>query len=79
MSWRDSAACKGVEVQVFIPNTVNGKLGRNTYAKARAFCDVCSVKKQCLMYALDEDIEFGMYGGTVPKERRILKNRQVAV
>ena len=79
MSWRDSAACKGVEVQVFIPNTKNGKLGRNTYTKARTFCDVCSVQKQCLMYALDEDIEFGMYGGTVPKERRILKNRQVAV
>lgn len=71
--WRDKAVCKGIDPNVFIPNEGRGLNGRTTYTRARAFCAVCPVRIECLMYALTANIEFGMYGGTTPRERRRMK------
>lgn len=74
-AWREHAACKGVDPNVFVPNEGRGMTGRNTYSVARDFCNRCSVVNECLMFALVENMEFGMFGGTTPRERRGLKHK----
>lgn len=77
LAWRDSAACKGIDPNVFVPNEGRGGLtGRSTYAVARTFCAQCTVVQECLMFAVEENMEFGMFGGMTPRERRVIK-RQV--
>ena len=41
-------------------------------AKAKAICDTCPVAKECLDFALSEDIEFGIFGGATPQERKAM-------
>jgi WhiB family redox-sensing transcriptional regulator len=74
-SWREKASCKGIDPNVFVPNENNGLTGRTTYATARDFCKRCIVVEECLMFALKENMEFGMFGGTTPRERRTLKKQ----
>lgn len=63
-SWRDSAKCKGVDVNVFYP--VQG--GNGTIAKL--ICYGCSVRKQCAEFAINNSMRDGIYGGLTEKERR---------
>jgi WhiB family redox-sensing transcriptional regulator len=39
---------------------------------ARAICRGCPVLTQCLSYALDERVEFGVWGGMTERERRAM-------
>jgi WhiB family redox-sensing transcriptional regulator len=43
-------------------------------AKAKAICGRCPVTEQCLRFALENNIEFGIFGGTTPNERKALVN-----
>jgi WhiB family redox-sensing transcriptional regulator len=38
-------------------------------ARAKAICASCPVASKCLQFALDEDIEFGIFGGLTRQER----------
>ncbi len=73
--WREEASCKGVDVNVFVPLgiPIKGRRGRGTYAIARTFCSLCPVISECLDYAVREVVEFGMFGGKTPRERRALR------
>lgn len=70
--WRDSAVCVGVGTEMFIPNTPEdyrgGIFGEMKIAKR--ICLSCTVREECLNFALDNDIEYGVYGGLGPRERR---------
>lgn len=44
--------------------------------RAKAVCMSCSVKTECLAYALDNKIEFGVWGGMTERERRALLRRR---
>lgn len=41
-------------------------------ALAKAMCAECPITNKCLQFALDEEIEFGIFGGTTPQERKAL-------
>lgn len=41
-------------------------------AKAKAMCAECPAITQCLEYALNQEIEFGIFGGTTPQERKAM-------
>jgi WhiB family redox-sensing transcriptional regulator len=43
-------------------------------ARAKAICASCPVASKCLQFALDDDIEFGIFGGYTPSERKALVN-----
>jgi WhiB family transcriptional regulator, redox-sensing transcriptional regulator len=66
VGWHEYAACRGVDPELFFPGQ-----GRSA-AKAREVCARCSVREECLEYALkDEDaFYYGIWGGTTPRERR---------
>ena len=40
--------------------------------EARNFCRACPVRTECLAHALDQRIEFGVWGGMTERERRAL-------
>lgn len=70
--WRERAACRGVDPNVFVPNEGRGGMtGRNTYNSARVYCKRCEVVNECLLFAVTENMEFGMFGGLTPRERRV--------
>ena len=72
MSWRDSAACKDLPPDLFFPPIF--KEDRTApepqyYALGKLACEVCPVKARCLVDAERGEEEFGLWGGTTPKER----------
>lgn len=67
-AWMDTAACTQVAPDLFFADAtdlVNTKL-------AKKVCVECPVKDQCLQYALENRIEFGVWGGLTVLERRSL-------
>jgi WhiB family redox-sensing transcriptional regulator len=68
--WRDLAACAGMETHWWFPNNA----GTNWAAKrAKDICDACPVQQECLDFALTHDVEYGIWGGRSPNERRLLR------
>lgn len=63
--WRDYASCRGVDPELWFPKT-----GREESARrAVRICNSCPVKQQCLQFALDNEIDFGIFGGVNAKQR----------
>jgi WhiB family redox-sensing transcriptional regulator len=72
-AWRKDAYCKGMETDLFFPQmseTLNIPL---INAKARLICAGCKVRKECVSFALENHIKYGIFGGTTPMERRKMK------
>lgn len=67
--WRESAACKGMDINLFYPE--RGQNGR----EAMAVCAGCLVVKECLKYALDNSIKVGVFGGTTEFHRRKMRGK----
>lgn len=63
------AACKGAPLDAFFPVGTDP----NGYAKAIQYCARCPVAAECLQYALDTGSDDGMYGGTTPADRRLIR------
>ena len=47
--------------------------------RAKAICMGCVVRTECLADALDNRVEFGVWGGMTERERRALLRRRPAV
>jgi WhiB family transcriptional regulator, redox-sensing transcriptional regulator len=63
----DRAKCRGNDTEWFFPEH-----GANI-GKQRAFCSDCPVRLPCLQYALDHELNDGVWGGTSPTERKNLR------
>ena len=64
-NWRAAARCRTTDAEGLF---VTGARQR----EAREFCRTCPVRTECLAHALDQRIEFGVWGGTTERERRAL-------
>lgn len=42
--------------------------------RAKAFCQVCPVQRECLEFALVNDEQYGIWGGMTLKERLAIKS-----
>jgi len=62
--WRKDAECKGLDTSDFF--TVDAVQVK----KIKKVCSECSVKRQCLQFALTNEISWGIYGGMTSRERR---------
>ncbi len=70
--WMAFAACWGEPSAVFFPD--QGSMGE----AAKALCAGCSVRIECLDYAMaNEDLE-GIWGGTSSRERRRMRRNAAA-
>lgn len=66
MSWMNLAACGGtVDPERWFPLP-----GTIAETDARTTCAGCPVRDQCLNEALDAGLDFGIWGGMNPVERR---------
>lgn len=72
MTWRDLAACAGMDPDLFHPH------GNNERAKARAVavCAGCPARPDCLTHAIDNGEQDGIWGGCDPDERRKVARRR---
>ena len=62
--WMSQALCAQTDPDIFFPEK-----GGST-APAMAICKNCTVRAQCLDYALTNDIRGGIYGGMSDNERK---------
>jgi WhiB family redox-sensing transcriptional regulator len=72
VNWIAQANCAGTDSEAFFP-----EIGESP-ALAKKVCSKCEVKTQCLHYAIDNNISFGIWGGTNEKDRRHLKKQRRA-
>ncbi len=71
-SWRDLAACRHVDADLFFPVGTTGT-AVDSIAAAKAVCASCPVRDACLQFALETKQEDGVWGGTDEDERRRLR------
>jgi WhiB family redox-sensing transcriptional regulator len=64
-NWRGAARCRTTDAEDLF---VTGARQR----EAKLFCRACPVRTECLAHALDQRIEFGVWGGLTERERRAL-------
>ena len=66
-----TAACRDVaKPDLFFPNS--RKEERDSLKAVAKICDGCPVRKECLEYALDEQIFHGLWAGTTPAQRKTM-------
>lgn len=73
-TWQLDAACRGPEsVLFFPPASVERKDEReDRERRAKTICMECSVRAECLDYALSIREPHGIWGGLTEAERRVL-------
>lgn len=76
--WRDRAACRDADPELFFPISELGP-GARQLTEAKAVCARCPVRERCLDYALDNGLDHGVFGGTTDTERRQLIRRRQTV
>jgi len=69
--WRDAAACRGTDPEVFFPTAEDVPSYEAQVAVAKRVCASCPVRSECLTEALVR-IPDGVAGGMTPEERRDL-------
>ena len=67
LPWSTEAKCLNADPDVFFPEK-----GGST-REAKRICGECTVRAECLEYALEQDERFGIWGGMSERERRKLK------
>lgn len=72
--WRDRAACRDEDPELFFPISETGP-GAEQVRRAKAVCAQCPVRSECLEYAMDSGLDYGVFGGTTAYERRQLSRQ----
>ena len=72
-NWRDDAACRDADPDLFFPVGTTGPVLRQI-DEAKRICRACPAQGQCLAWALDQPITDGVWGGTTEDERRSIRS-----
>ncbi len=75
--WRQDAACRDVDPEVFFPVGVTGP-AVTAIAAAKAICADCATQSACLEFAVSTNQEYGIWGGTSEEERRDIRRARRA-
>jgi len=67
--WQDKAACLDADPKLFFPSK------GETVAFAQNYCEVCPVRLSCLIFAIENHIDHGIWGGHSERSRRKIKKR----
>jgi WhiB family transcriptional regulator, redox-sensing transcriptional regulator len=78
--WQTKAACRGPQASVFFPPSHFERKDEKAHreAEAKAICATCTVRRECLEYALRIREPHGIWGGLNEAERRVLLARRPA-
>jgi WhiB family redox-sensing transcriptional regulator len=70
VAWMDEGNCAGMDPDLFFPE-------RGASVKeAKAACAACTVRMECLEYALTTSQKFGIWGGLAERERRRIRSQR---
>lgn len=76
-NWRDGAACRDTDPDLFFPVGTTGP-AVDQISAAKQVCATCPAKEPCLEFALITNQDSGVWGGTSEEERRVLRRQHVA-
>jgi WhiB family redox-sensing transcriptional regulator len=75
MSWLERARCTGEDPELFFPNGAReGVLDQ--VGRAKSVCARCSVRPECLEWALVTCQDAGVWGGLDEEERRRIRRER---
>lgn len=74
MDWRDRAACLQQNPELFFPIGLTGS-ALDQLEQAKRVCADCPVREECLRWALELNLDHGVWGGASEDERRSMKRR----
>jgi WhiB family transcriptional regulator, redox-sensing transcriptional regulator len=74
LAWRLEAACQHLPTELFFP-IGHGPRAEAQTKLAKSICDTCSVRAECLEYALGANAQYGVFGGLAEEERREVRRR----
>jgi WhiB family redox-sensing transcriptional regulator len=66
MPWENDARCLQYDPEIFFATRARAE------RRAKAICSRCPVRVECLAFALESKVEFGVWGGLNGRERRAL-------
>lgn len=69
VQWVELAACRSTDPEELFAQGAEQN-------RAKTVCAGCAVRTECLAEALDQRIEFGVWGGMTERERRSLLRRR---
>ena len=75
--WLAAGACLSADPDLFYPATT-GALGARQAAKAQRICGRCTVRRECLEFAMNSREVHGIWGGTTPEERVRARRQRAA-
>lgn len=75
--WRDRAACKDVDPDLFFPTSNTGP-ALDQIEAAKAVCRACPVQRICLEFAMMTNQQHGIWGGTTDEQRRKMRRNWLA-
>lgn len=70
--WRDQAACRRCDPDLFFPIGETGSACLQIEA-AKSVCRTCPVRRACLEYALETNQDAGVWGAADEGERRRMR------
>jgi len=69
--WREHARCADADPGIFFPGRDEAWVAE----AAKAVCARCPVADECLQWAFDNNVEYGVWGGMTERERFRLRRR----
>jgi len=72
MDWRNTAACRDVDPELFFPVGTTGP-ALLQIDEAKAVCRTCNVTDECLSWAIESGQDSGVWGGLSEDERRAVR------
>jgi WhiB family transcriptional regulator, redox-sensing transcriptional regulator len=76
MDWRDDAACKNRDPDLFFPVGTTGPAILQTEL-AKRICYSCPVEEICLAWALETNQAHGVWGGMDETQRQAIQRRGI--
>lgn len=68
----EKALCRGMDINLFFPER---GVSYSCIREIKKLCKVCPVRVECFEVAMaQENDNFGIFGGTTPKERRKIRS-----
>ena len=74
-NWRSAGACLSADPDLFFPISSTGPAERQI-ARAKKICAGCSVRRECLEFALSNNQIYGIWGGTTADDRQRERRRK---
>lgn len=69
--------CRDINSSFFFadPDDPEEEFGRSERAIAVSACKRCPIMNECFRYAIDNDIEHGVFGGSIPEQRQAYRRK----